>query len=609
VDRTLKSLRIGCGAGFWGDSPAGAAQLVHVGDIDVLVLDYLAEITMALLARQRQKDPKLGYAPDFLTQVMAPLARSIAAKRIRIVTNAGGVNPTACRDALRALLDLQGLPLKIGTVTGDDVRVQVGQQQAAEQAAGRPSLPAQTISANAYLGAFPIAAALRRGADIVITGRCVDSALALGPLIAHFDWQPQDLDQLAMGSLAGHIIECGTQGTGGIYTDWREVADGWANMGYPIVECAADGSFTVSKPAGTGGLVSAPTVAEQVTYEIHDPGRYVLPDVTCDFTDVQLTDLSDQRVAVKGARGLAPPPDYKTTITHADGYRSVTTLLIVGPEAAAKARRQAEAILERVRRLMQAGGFADFRETSLEVLGAESLYGPAARTTASREVVLKIGVAHDQRAALEVFAHEVVPSATAMSQGTSGFAAGRPGIQPVVRLMSALLPQEEVPVQVEVDGRSERWSRTTATGRVSPTLPASRYAAFAPAAGDMRTVPLLALAHGRSGDKGDTSNISVLARRREFLPCIAAALTPAAVQGYFAHLVRGPVLRYDWPGLLGFNFVLEEALGGGGAASLRYDPQGKAYAQMLMDFPVPVPAAWLGPKGLLASASQHAVPA
>jgi hypothetical protein len=598
---TGRTLRIGGGSGFWGDSADGAAQLVHSGEIDVLVLDYLSEITMSLLARARQKRPELGYAPDFVSAVMEPLAREIAQRRIKVIANAGGVNPHGCRDALEAALKKQGVSLKIAVVTGDDVSARVAslrEQGVRDTESGR-ELPAVVASANAYLGAFPIADALRRGADVVITGRCADSALALGPVIATYDLRETDLHALALGSLAGHIIECGPQATGGIFTDWREVAEDWADMGYPIVELDGSDSFIVSKPAGTGGKVTRETIAEQICYEIHDPGRYLLPDVVCDFRDVRLEDLGHDRVRVRGAIGLPPTPTYKACLTYHDGFRCLATVMIVGAEAKPRAEAVARAIFKRTRRLFAERGLSDYRATSVEVLGAEAMYGAHARTTDSREVILKLAAMHESKDALELFSREIAPAVTAMAQGLTGIAAGRPPVQPVVRLASCLIPKRDLTVEVDLAGErasyvaAERLPvRPSLEDGPRPTLPV----AFE---GDTVEVPLIQLAHGRSGDKGDTSNIGVLARKPVFLPVIAAQLTSAAVRRYLAHLVEGEVERFAWPGLDGFNFVLRRALGGGGIASLRYDPQGKSYAQILMDFPVRVPSEWVEPGGLL----------
>ena len=596
-----QSVRIGCGAGFWGDSPEGPAQLVRSGGIDYLVMDYLAEITMSILARLKAKRPDMGYATDFVSLVMKPLAHEIAKKRIRVVTNAGGVNPHACRDALMEVFAQAGVSLKVAVVQGDDLSGAIDRYREAgmREMFSQAPMPARLASVNAYLGAFPIAAALEAGANIVITGRTVDSALALGPLIHEFGWKPTDHDLLSAGSLAGHVIECGTQATGGIFTDWHDVP-GWDDMGFPIAECTTDGSFVITKPEGTGGLITTATVAEQIVYEVGDPTRYLLPDVTADWSAVRLEQTGPDRVRVVGARGAPPPDSYKVSATYPDGYRASATMMIVGREATAKARATAEAILSRAARLMREEGFEDFRDTSAEILGSEANYGAHARKLATREVVLKIAVRHAEKEALAIFAREIYPAATAMAQGITGFAGGRPTPQPVIRLFSFTVPKRDVSVCVTLDGKEMT---------VAPHLPEARPtpSAMAPATdggpavnGALAPVPLIALAHGRSGDKGDIGNIGVLARAPEYLPWIRRSLTVEAVAHHFAHFVEGRVERYEWPGLNGLNFLLHDALGGGGVASLRHDPQGKALAQILMDTPVEVPAEWLAEGGPLA---------
>ncbi len=595
-----RTVRIGCGAGFWGDSPQGPQQLVESGEINYLVLDYLAEITMSILARMKARDPQLGYATDFVTMVMKPLARQIAEKRIKVVTNAGGVNPDACRAALQAVFAEAGVDLKVAVVHGDDLLARAEAFRAAgvtEMFSGAP-MPERMAGINAYLGAFPIAAALGAGADIVITGRAVDSAIVLGPLIHEFGWRESDYDLLSAGSLAGHVIECGTQATGGIYTDWQEV-EGWDNMGFPIATCHADGTFEISKPAGTGGLVSVGTVSEQIVYEVGDPASYLLPDVTCDWSEVRVEQAGPDRVRVCGAKGHAPTPSYKVSATYADGYRSSVTMMIAGRDAAAKARKTGDAILTRCGRLLAEAGFAGFSETSLEVLGAEANYGEQGRAGNAREVVLKIAVRHASREALQIFGREIYPAATAMAQGITGFAGGRPEPQPVIRLFSFLAEKSGIPVSVSIDGR-EIPVQPFVPNEAPPLLPRRQPASLPEASGSTAHVPLIALAHGRSGDKGDIANIGIIARDPEFLPWIRASLTDTAVGRYFAHFAKGKVERHEWPGINGLNFMLHQGLGGGGMASLRHDPQGKALAQILMDHPVAVPAQWLKPGGRLA---------
>ncbi|RYG97362.1 MAG: DUF1446 domain-containing protein [Alphaproteobacteria bacterium] len=315
--RSGEMVRIGGGAGFWGDSSEGPRQLVLHGNINYLVLDYLAEVTMSILAKARRKDPALGYATDFLTEVIRPLAVEIHRRGIKVVCNAGGVNPQSCCDAIVAELAKQGVPLKVACVTGDDaMHVLDGKdrEKIREMATGS-ALPPSMVSASAYLGAFPVAEALAQGADIVVTGRCADSAVAVGALIHEFGWKPHDLDALAGGSLAGHVIECGPQSSGGFFTDWKLVADTWSSIGFPIVECFADGSFVATKAEGTGGLVSLATVSEQITYETGDPANYILPDVVLDMTGIRVEETGKDRVRVSGVRGKPPTPTYKVSGT------------------------------------------------------------------------------------------------------------------------------------------------------------------------------------------------------------------------------------------------------------------------------------------------------
>lgn len=581
-------VRIGCGAGFWGDSAEGPKQLVESGEIDYLVLDYLAEITMSLLARARVKDPNAGYATDF-PAVVAGLAPQLVARGIKVVTNAGGVNPQACKAAIDEKLAALGIALKVAIVTGDDLLPRAAEFAESTEMFSGTAMPAKLWSMNAYLGAFPIAAALASGADIVVTGRCVDSAVALAPLIHEFGWQAHDYDLLSAGSLVGHVVECGAQATGGISTDWQAVVEDWDRMGYPIAICKPDGSFIATKPASTGGLVVPATVAEQIVYEIGDPAAYLLPDVSCDWRNVQLKQVGDNQVEVTGARGRAPTTHYKVSATYQDGFRCSGTMMIGGVDAVKKAEAVSAAILKRTRRLFEQRGLADYLRTDVEVLGSESNWGTNSRRRDAREVILKVAVHHADKNALEIFGREFIPPATAMAQGITGFSGGRPSPTPLVRLFSCLVPKSAVPVAV--DGEAFALP-AIAFAEAAPST-ASTPATPVAISGETRQLPLIALATGRSGDKGNAANIGVLARRPEFVPLLRDQLTAAAVKQYFAHFVEGDVQRFELPGLHGFNFLLHEALGGGGMASLRYDPQGKMLAQILMDFPLTVPTALL----------------
>jgi len=585
-------VKIGCASGFWGDTNTAAFQLVHLTDINYLVFDYLSEITMSIMAKAKMVEPKHGYALDFVSRVMARLLKKIAEKKIKVISNAGGVNPLACRDALQKIIKEYGLDLKVAVVLGDDLLAQHEQlkQQNIQEMFSGEALPEQVASSNAYLGAVAIRDALNLGADIVITGRVVDSAVVLAPLLHEFQWSLDDYDKLAQGSLAGHVIECGAQCTGGNFTDWRLV-QGFDNMGFPVVEVSEEGSFVVTKPKGTGGLVSTATVAEQIVYEIGNPQAYLLPDVIADFSQVHLEQVGEHRVRVTGATGRAPTAQYKVSATYPDGYRVLVSFLIAGREAPQKAQVIADAILTKCERVLAMRSVPPFSEKSIEILGIESTYGEHAQALNSREVVVKIAVKHMFKEACMFFASEIAQASTGMAPALAGIVGGRPKASPVIKLFSFLIDKNQINVEVDFDG--QRYPVEILQGSSTQqlnTLTAGESAAYE---GDEIEVALIEIAHARSGDKGNHSNIGVIARKAEYLPWIRTALTEQAVASYMQHVLdaeKGKVIRYELPGLNALNFMLENALGGGGVASLRIDPQGKAFAQQLLDMPVKVPA-------------------
>lgn len=585
-------VKIGCASGFWGDTNTAAFQLVHLSDINYLVFDYLSEITMSIMAKAMMTNPEHGYALDFVSRVMTPLLKKISDKKIKVISNAGGVNPLACRDALQKVLEAQGLDLKIAVVLGDDLMPQQAElktQNIKEMFSGE-DLPSQLASCNAYLGAVPIRDALDQGADIVITGRVVDSAVVLAPLLHEYQWSLEDYDKLSQGALAGHIIECGAQCTGGNFTDWRLV-QGFDNMGFPIVEVKADASFIVTKPKGTGGLVSVATVAEQVVYEIGNPQAYLLPDVTADFSQVKLEQVGEDRVLVIGAKGRAPTQQYKVSATYPDGYRVLVSFLIAGREAPEKAQVIADAILTKCERVLALRSVPPFLEKSVEILGIESTYGANAQQINSREVVVKIAVKHMFKEACMFFASEIAQASTGMAPALAGIVGGRPKASPVIKLFSFLVDKSKLSVAIDING--QRQNIQIPSGCSDQSFDVVAVGEVAQFTGREIEVPLVEIAHARSGDKGNHSNIGVIARQPEYLPWIRANLTEEKVKEYMQHVLdpeKSKVIRYEITGFNALNFMLENALGGGGIASLRIDPQGKAFAQQLLDMPVKIPA-------------------
>ncbi|MGD0667773.1 MAG: acyclic terpene utilization AtuA family protein [Bryobacteraceae bacterium] len=442
-------IRVANGQGFWGDWLEAPTRLVEQGPIDYLTLDYLAEVTMAVLEKQRQRNSELGYATDF-PPLMEHLAPGLKQKRIRVVTNAGGLNPRACaREVLR-----RAPGLKVAIVEGDAVTARIGEFVAKghrltnlDTGESIDKIRDQILSANAYLGAFPLAQALATGADVVISGRCADSALVLGPAIHAFGWAADSWDLLAAGVTAGHIVECGAQTSGGnSQVDWRHIPD-LDEIGYPIAEMSADGTFVITKHAGTGGRVTSDIVKEQLLYEIGDPRSYLTPDVIADFTGLQLADAGPDRVRITGARGRERPPCLKLSINYAAGWKATGSIVYTAPDAIAKAQAADRIVRRRLEKL----GLS-FDEIYTEYLGRNACHGGAApRVSDVPEVQLRIGVRGPDRSAVDRFTREMAPLVLSGPPGATGYGGeGRPKVREVIGHWGALIPREEIRPSVEV---------------------------------------------------------------------------------------------------------------------------------------------------------------
>jgi len=582
------TIRIANAGGYWGDDLGQFQRQLELGPIDYITLDFLAEITMSIMQKQRSRDPRAGYARDFVTQIENALPL-LAEHGTRVITNAGGVNPLACRGALLETSQLHGKPLDVAAVIGDDLMGRLGELNAngvtldnMDDGAPFAAVRDRVSSANAYYGAWPVVEALRSGAQIVVTGRCTDTGITLAPMIHAFGWAADDWDRLAAGIVAGHIVECGAQSTGGNFTDWRNVKN-FASIGYPLIEVSPDGSFVVTKHAGTGGAVTVRTVKEQLVYEMGDPRGYITPDVVADFGSIRLEQAGRDRVRVWGIAGRPAPSSLKVSASYFDGWKASGTLIISAPGAAEKARAFADLFWKRL-------GLT-FTAKHVELVGHSSCWGPLAPPVDAPEVLLRLSVRDADRSKIEAFS-KMVPAVILSGPPGVAVTGGRPQAQEVVAYWPALVPRDRVkPSVVTRDGeRTLDWP----TPIVEPWKPAPYPRMEWPKVkGSTRlvTVPLARLAHARSGDKGDTANIGVIARAPEIWPWLRRTLTASLVRKRFKGICLGRVERFEVPNLLALNFLLHESLGGGGTVSLRLDAQGKTLSHALLALEVRLPQA------------------
>jgi hypothetical protein len=449
----VRTIRIGNGCGFWGDNIDAPIELARDGELDYVTLEYLAELTMSILALQKQRNPAQGFASDFIDVLerLCPLWKSQPS--LKIVTNAGGMNPDACAAKASEVLSKHGLGDRtIATVTGDDLMPVLDQLIASGHAftnldSGEPlaAVRSRIVSANAYLGSRPIADALAQGAKVVITGRVADASLAVGPAAHEFGWSWDDWDRLCAATVAGHLIECGAQATGGLWCNWREAPD-MANVGYPIAVIDSSGDFEITKPVGTGGAVNIETVSEQLLYEVGDPSAYLTPDVSADFTSVRLEKCGRDRVKIAGARGRAATEAYKVSIAYRDGFASSGTLLVFGLDASEKARRAGEIILGRLKRANRAP-----KHSYIECLGGgHCVPGVVAPAQPPCEVVLRVACRDDSRQVVERFSKEFAPLVTSGLPGITGYTTGRPPVREVFAYWPALVAKSALKPVVQL---------------------------------------------------------------------------------------------------------------------------------------------------------------
>lgn len=454
-DSKKDKILIANGQGFWGDSILGPIRLVNEGPLDYLTLDYLAEVTMSIMQKLKSRDPSKGYATDFVEMCrrVLPTCRE---KGIKIIANAGGVNPVACREALADVIRELGLEgMKIGIVEGDDILADLkslidGGEEFKNMDNGEPLAPYldKVKTANVYIGAEPIVEALKLGADIVITGRATDPSIVLAPLMYEFDWSLDDMNRLAAGTIAGHIVECGAQCTGGNYVHWKEIPD-MARIGYPVIEASPDGSFVVTKHQGTGGAVTIETVTSQLVYEMSDPSNYITPDCIADFTTIKLKQDGTDRVHVSGIQGRDATDTYKVSISFHEGYKIISQLTVAGPDAVEKAQLCADIVFDRV--AMDGVSFTD-DEKFVEILGTNACHaGIAPAPDAPAEVILRIGARSSDRSKLDRLGMEIVPLVTSGPPGVTGFAGGRPKATEIISYWPALLSKGKIQTKVSVE--------------------------------------------------------------------------------------------------------------------------------------------------------------
>jgi len=585
-------LRIGNAGGYWGDDLSALKRQLEGGPLDYITMDFLAEITMSILERQRQKNPELGYASDFLNQIKECLSL-IVKKNVTVISSAGGINPVALGKKIIETANEQGIKIKVGVVHGDNIIDQIDELMSKGEKFTNidtgekfTDVRNRVTSANVYLGAEPVVKALQQGCQIIVTGRVTDTGITLAPMIHEFGWKWDDWDKIASGVIAGHIIECGTQSSGGNITDWRDVKS-FHNIGYPIIEMESSGEFTVTKHPRTGGLVSEKTVKEQLVYEMGNPSDYITPDGIARFDSIQLKKTGKDRVKVFGIKGEPLTDKLKVSMSYNDGWKAQGGILVSGPNAYAKARTLADIYWKRLN--------TKYEETRTDLIGSGSIWPEAIRSAETVELILQFGVRDQDYKKVEGFG-KLIPAL--ILSGPSGLAVtgGRPRPSQVVAYWPALINRTNASAKVltiDTSGNEKEFAITFKENthkHLKLKIKQIRPADEKQTTGKLKSAKLRDLCYARSGDKGDTCNIGVLARSPDIYDWMVKNLTSDKVKKFFKGIAKGKVIRYKLDNLHGLNFLLEKSLGGGGTLSLMVDPQGKTLAQALLEMPIKAPS-------------------
>ncbi|MEW6049913.1 MAG: acyclic terpene utilization AtuA family protein [Candidatus Zixiibacteriota bacterium] len=594
-----KIVRIGNAGGYWGDDLSALKRQLTGGPLDYITMDFLAEITMSILQRQRQSNSELGYAVDFLDQLKECLPL-IVKKNVRVISNAGGINPIGMGRKIVEMAQKMGLDIKVGIVYGDNIVDNLYELTAAgerfdnmETGEDFFAVRSRITSANIYLGAEPVVKALEAGCQIVVTGRVTDTGITLAPMIHELGWSMDDWDKMAAGIVAGHIIECGAQATGGNITDWHEVKS-YHNIGYPIIEMESSGEFVVTKHPKTGGMVTEKTVKEQLVYEMGDPSNYISPDGVARFDTIQLKQVGKDRVKVYGVKGKPEPDCLKVSMSFDDGWKASGEVLVSGPDTFKKAETIADIFWRKLNHRYDA--------THTAMVGAGSCWPETLSEYEPNEILLRFAVRDKEIGKVKDFGKAL---STLILSGPAGMAVtgrGRPKPVQVVTYWPALMHRTRVKAKVLTigsDGTEDfheiafpiRMQAKAEHDSAKPERLKTRKIS-----GATKVVRLQELCYARSGDKGDTCNIGVLARSPEIYEWMLDNLTTKRVKEFFKGMTLGKVVRYELDNLHGLNFLLEETLGGGGTQSLLLDPQGKTLAQALLQMPVKVPVSLLKTK-------------